>query len=91
MRHLRGNGLCRLSQIRVRCNTGNIYSIVVCSVYIRHEDIVMELKLLDRVRLQARAEKYGLHTERSYVNWNKRFILFHGKRHPETMGLQEVA
>jgi integrase len=29
-------------------------------------------------------------TERIYLHWVKRFILFHGKRHPETMGKKEV-
>jgi integron integrase len=33
---------------------------------------------------------YSLRTEQSYLNWIKRFILFHGKRHPEEMGAEEV-
>jgi len=43
-------------------------------------------KLLDRVRALIRAKHYSLRTERIYVFWIKRFICFHGKRHPESMG-----
>ncbi len=32
----------------------------------------------------------SLRTERSYVEWARRFILFHDKRHPKDMGAQEV-
>jgi hypothetical protein len=37
-----------------------------------------------------RVRHYSLRTEECYVNWIKRFILFHGKRHPETMGAAEI-
>ena len=37
-----------------------------------------------------RARHYSLRTEETYVGWIKRFILFHGKRHPRDMGVQEV-
>ena len=47
-------------------------------------------KLLDRVRALIRAKHYSLRTERIYVFWIKRFICFHGKRHPESMGKIEV-
>ncbi len=47
-------------------------------------------RLLDRVRLAARARQYSPHTERAYVSWVKRYILFHGKRHPCDMGSIEV-
>ena len=33
---------------------------------------------------------YSLRTEETYLGWIKRFILFHGKRHPRDMGMQEV-
>ena len=47
-------------------------------------------KLLDRVRDAIRFKHYSLRTEQVYVDWIKRFILFHGKRHPEKMGAEEV-
>jgi integron integrase len=49
-----------------------------------------EPKLLDRVRTLIRAKHYSIRTERIYVFWIKRFICFHGKRHPESMGKAEV-
>lgn len=47
-------------------------------------------KLLDRVRLALRSRRYSHRTEKSYVAWIRRFILFHGKRHPDEMGAPEV-
>ena len=43
-------------------------------------------KLLDQVRETLRIKHYALRTEQAYVNWIKRFILFHDKRHPREMG-----
>jgi integron integrase len=42
------------------------------------------------VREVIRARHYSLRTEDTYVQWIKRFILFHDKRHPQTMGATEV-
>jgi integron integrase len=42
-------------------------------------------KLLDRVRMQARAVHLARSTEQAYVSWIRRFILFHGKQHPLTL------
>lgn len=47
-------------------------------------------KLLDQVRDRIRTRHYSLRTETQYVQWIKRFILFHGKRHPQEMGAAEV-
>ncbi len=47
-------------------------------------------KLLDRVRLVIRARHYSPRTEKAYVSWVRRFVLFHGKRHPETLGEAEI-
>ena len=47
-------------------------------------------KLLDRVRLAIRRKNYSDSTEQSYCYWIKRYILFHGKRHPDTMAEPEV-
>jgi hypothetical protein len=43
-------------------------------------------RLLDQVRQALRARHYSHRTEKSYVHWIKRFILFHHKRHPLEMG-----
>jgi len=48
-------------------------------------------KLLDRVRAANRLRHGSRSTEKSYVGWIRRFILFHGKRHPAEMGAPEVA
>ena len=47
-------------------------------------------RLLDRVRETIRARHYSPRTEKAYVFWIKRFILFHDKRHPLEMGTPEV-
>ena len=47
-------------------------------------------KLLDQVREAARRSHYSIRTEDAYVDWTKRFILFHRKRHPLEMGDAEV-
>ncbi|MBI2383238.1 MAG: integron integrase [Gammaproteobacteria bacterium] len=47
-------------------------------------------RLLDQVRARIRAKHYSLRTEETYLHWIKRFILFHGKRHPREMGGAEV-
>jgi site-specific recombinase XerD len=47
-------------------------------------------KLLDQVRDRIRRLGYAKRTELSYVQWIKRYILFHGKRHPREMGKAEV-
>jgi len=47
-------------------------------------------KLLDRVRSALRTRHMSRRTEEAYVSWIRRYIVFHGKRHPETLGAQEV-
>ncbi len=47
-------------------------------------------RLLDQVREATRRLHYSIRTEDAYVDWAKRFILFHGKRHPLEMGEPEV-
>lgn len=47
-------------------------------------------RLLDRVRHRLRARHYSLRTETAYVDWIRRFILFHDKRHPQDMAGPEV-
>jgi integron integrase len=45
---------------------------------------------MDRVRAKLQALHYSHLTERAYVTWIRRFILFHGKRHPLTLGPSDV-
>lgn len=47
-------------------------------------------KLLDQVRHRVRVKHYAIRTETAYVDWVRRFVLFHGKRHPRDMGAREV-
>ena len=47
-------------------------------------------RLLDQVRQVIRRKGYSYKTEKSYVGWIKRFILYHGKRHPRDMGPAEI-
>jgi integron integrase len=46
--------------------------------------------LLEQVRRCLRLKHYSIRTERAYVDWIKRFILFHRKRHPSGMGTDEI-
>jgi integron integrase len=48
-------------------------------------------KLLDRVREAVRLRHYSRRTEEAYVMWIRRFIVFHGKKHPSEMGGEEIA
>ncbi len=47
-------------------------------------------KLLDQLRDRIRVKHYSIRTETQYVQWVRRFILFHGKRHPKDLGAPEV-
>ena len=47
-------------------------------------------RLLDQVRETIRTKHYSIRTEESYVQWIRRYILFHNKRHPKDMGANEV-
>ncbi len=47
-------------------------------------------KLLDQLRDRIRLKHYSLRTEQAYLQWAKRYIYFHGKRHPADMGKEEV-
>ena len=46
--------------------------------------------LLEQMRAVLSFKHYSIRTEQSYTDWAKRFILFHGKRHPRDMGADEV-
>ena len=47
-------------------------------------------RLLERVRAALRTRHYSRRTEKAYVGWIRRFILFHGKRHPDGLGEAEI-
>ena len=47
-------------------------------------------RLLNRVRDKIRLKHYSIRTEQAYIDWIKRFILFHDKRHPARLGADEV-
>ncbi len=46
--------------------------------------------LLGRVREAIRYKHYSLRTEKAYVDWVRRFVRFHGRRHPRDLGADEV-
>lgn len=50
----------------------------------------MAIRFLDQLRQAIRVRNYSIRTEQAYVQWARRFILFHGKRHPESMHDREV-
>jgi integron integrase len=45
---------------------------------------------LDRVRAAIRVRHYSIRTEAAYVDWIRRFIVFHDRRHPESLGEAEI-
>ncbi|HEV7609669.1 MAG TPA: integron integrase [Steroidobacteraceae bacterium] len=47
-------------------------------------------RLLDEVRRAIRLRHYSYRTEKAYVDWIRRFVIFHGKQHPKLMGGVEV-
>jgi hypothetical protein len=50
----------------------------------------MGKKLLDIMRDKIRVKHYSIKTENVYIYWVKKYILFHNKRHPNTMGKKEI-
>jgi integron integrase len=47
-------------------------------------------RLLEQVRHRIRLKHYSIRTEQAYVDWIRRYIHFHGKRHPAAMGASEI-
>jgi integron integrase len=47
-------------------------------------------RLLDRLRAAVRARHYSLRTEEADVAWVRRYVVFHGKRHPDELGEAEI-
>lgn len=52
--------------------------------------MAQDSKLLAQVRNRIRYKHYSYRTEKAYVQWIRRFILFHGKRHPKDMGAAQI-
>ena len=50
----------------------------------------MAKKLLDQMSEAIRLKHYSLRTEETYLDWVRRYILFHNKRHPKDMGAPEI-
>jgi integron integrase len=48
------------------------------------------IKLLDQLRDAIRIKHYSYSTEKTYVHWAKRYILYHNMRHPAEMGAPEI-
>lgn len=48
-------------------------------------------RLLDRVREAIRKRHFSRSTEKAYTGWARRYILYHQKKHPADMGVDEVA
>src|SRR5450631_2196596 len=53
-------------------------------------EIPRPVRLLEQVEWACRRRYYSPKTAKSYVYWARRFILFHGKRHPRELGQREV-
>ena len=47
-------------------------------------------RLLDQMREVLRSRHYSRRTEKAYTLWVKRFIFYHGRRHPAEMGEKEI-
>src|SRR4029079_14314269 len=50
-----------------------------------------KFRLIERVRARMRASRYSRRTEQAYVDWIRRYILFHDRKHPRNMGEAEIA
>ena len=47
-------------------------------------------KLLEQVRNASRRKHYSIRTEDAYIDWSKRYIFFHNKRHPAELAEREI-
>jgi hypothetical protein len=47
-------------------------------------------KFLDQIRQLMRLRHYSRRTEEAYIGWIRRYILFHGKRHPRDLGESDI-
>lgn len=56
----------------------------------RTSEYPLRPRLLEQVRDRLRVLHYSYRTEQSYIDWIKRYVLFHGKRHPVELGARHV-
>ncbi|MFW8601747.1 integron integrase [Desulfobacterota bacterium M19] len=52
---------------------------------------MQKVRLLQQLRNAIRYKHYSIRTEECYVYWAKKYIFFHGKRHPAEMGSEEIS
>lgn len=65
-----------------------LYTVFLAGLYVM--ELNQSATLLGRVREAIRYKHYSIGTERSYVEWVRRFVAFHGRRHPREMGAAEI-
>jgi len=53
-------------------------------------DASKPLRLMEIVRRAVRERRYSRKTEQAYVHWIRRFVIFHGRRHPKDLGAEHV-
>src|SRR5215813_2128975 len=63
---------------------------VICINSMETASVKPARKLLDQVSDVARFRHLSLRTEQAYRNWIKRYIFFHGKRHPRELDAEAV-
>jgi len=56
----------------------------------RSEKAAQSTRLFERIREVMRLHHYSKRTEEAYLQWIKRFVYFHKKRHPRKMGAEEI-
>src|SRR6266487_2721506 len=76
--------------IPLRYPPSRVCSVIVCEEPPAPSGDPSPPRLLDRVRHAIRMRHYSCRTERAYAGWIRRFVLFHNKRHPVTMGPEEI-
>src|SRR5688500_13721050 len=54
------------------------------------DDTAAPPRILDQVRTHIRARHYSLRTEKAYVDWVRRYVHFHGRRHPRQLSAEHV-
>ena len=69
---------------------GNICTFAESQVRRLYSQAMSPPRLLEQVRSVARVKHSSLSTEKAYVSWIRRFILFHHKRHPSEMAEPEI-
>lgn len=74
----------------VRTKRSVIAAIPATVSEVASETVLPPPRLLDRLHAEIRLRHYSIRTEEAYVDWSRRFTLFHAKRHPQDMGVEEV-